>query len=277
MLTPLERWQAQVRASRADRAESEEQTWQRLASWYDDWARHNDYVALVLPRLLAYVNTASRVLEIGPGSGAFTLPLARVVKQVVALEPSASMRQILTHKLDEAWLTNVRIVPCKVEDGLAELDGEFDLAFASHSLYNVEPIDAVMRDLLRIARRIVILMGTGDEVDWQRALYLQFRGKPRTLPPSFREFYPLLMEMGVYADVEILPTSYNYVYTSEDAMLDDWQRRLQVDASRREELRAALARIVERRGDTLGIYSINRSALMVIERARSVFVKESSV
>ncbi|MCX7839959.1 MAG: class I SAM-dependent methyltransferase [Anaerolineae bacterium] len=270
-MTPLERWQAQVRAARADRAENEEKFWEHFASWYDNWVRHNDYVSLVFPRLATYVSKSSRVLEIGPGSGAFTVPLARAVKQLVALEPSASMRQVLTNKLDEEWLTNVRILPHKVEEGLAELDGEFDLAFASHSLYNVEPIDVVMRELVRVARRIVILMGTGSEVAWQRAVYLQLRGKSRVLPPSFREFYPVLMEMGIYADVEILPTSYNYVYDNEDALLDDWQRRLQLDASRRAELRAALAPYIEPRGNTFGIYSVNRSALVIIERDRHLF------
>jgi len=270
-LTALERWQAQVRVSCEDRRESEEQTWQRLAQWYDDWARHNDYVARVSPKLLACVNAESRVLEIGPGSGAFTAPLARAAKQIVALEPSANMRRVLADKLDEAWCTNVRIVPRAVEDGLAELDGEFDLAFASHSLYNVEPIDQVMRALLRVARRVVILMGTGDTQAWQHDLSVRFLGKPRVTPASFREFYPLLMEMGIYADVEILPTSSNYVYESEDALLDWWQHQFRLADTRRAELRAALARIAERRGDHIGIYSINRSALMWIERERNLF------
>jgi len=273
-LTALERWQTQVRASRADRSESEEHLWQRLAQWYDDWARHNDYVARVLPRLLAYVDAESRVLEIGPGSGAFTLPLARAVHHIVAFEPSAAMRRVLESKLADAAIVNVRVIPQPIEEGLAELDGEFDVAFASHSLYNIEPMDQVVSALVRLARHVVILMGTGDEVEWQQALYLQFRGAPRVLPASFREFYPLLMEMGIYADVEILPTSFNYVYDSEDALLDDWQPRLQVEASRRDELRAALARYVERRGDALGIYSINRSALMWIERERNVFTTD---
>ncbi|MEW5719030.1 MAG: class I SAM-dependent methyltransferase [Chloroflexota bacterium] len=270
-MTALERWQAQVRVCRDDRRESEEQTWQRLASWYDDWARHNDYTARVSPRLLACVSDTSRVLEIGPGSGAFTVPLARAVKQIVALEPSANMRRVLADKLDEAWLTNVQIVAHTVEEGLAKLDGEFDLAFASHSLYNVEPIDQVMRDLLRVARRVVILMGTGDTQAWQHDLSMRFWGKPRVPPGSFREFYPLLMEMGIYADVEILPTSSNYVYESEDALLAWWQRQLRLADTRRDELRAALACIVERRGDHIGIYGVNRSALMWIERARSEF------
>lgn len=273
-MTALERWQTQVRASRANRNESEEHLWQRLAQWYDDWARHNDYVARVLPRLLAYVDAESRVLEIGPGSGAFTLPLARAVHHIVAFEPSAAMRRVLESKLADAAIVNVRVIPQPIEEGLAELDGEFDVAFASHSLYNIEPMDQVVSALVRLARHVVILMGTGDEVEWQQALYLQFRGAPRVLPASFREFYPLLMEMGIYADVEILPTSFNYVYDSEDALLDDWQPRLQVEASRRDELRAALARYVERRGDALGIYSINRSALMWIERERNVFTTD---
>jgi len=270
-MTALEKWQAQVRACRNDRPEGEEHVWQRLAQWYDDWARYNDYVALVLPRLLARVNHESRVLEIGPGSGAFTLPLARTVKQLVVVEPSSNMRYVLEHKLGELGITNVCLVPRTVEEGLAELDGEFDLAFASHSLYNVEPIDQVTHDLSHLSRLVAILMGTGDTQSWQRDLYVQFWGKPRVPSASFREFYPMLMEMGVYADVEILPTSSNYVYESEDALLAWWQRQLGLDDTRRNELRAALARIAEHRDDHVGIYSVNRSALMWIERERSLF------
>jgi SAM-dependent methyltransferase len=245
--------------------------WKRLAPWYGDWARHNDYMARVLPGLLACVNEESRVLEIGPGSGAFTLPLARAVKQLIALEPSSNMRSILQQKLDTAGVTNVQIIPQRVEEGLVELDGEFDLAFASHSLYNVEPIDQVMRDLVRVARCVVILMGTGDTQAWQRDLYARFWGKPRAPSASFREFYPMLMEMGVYADVEILLTSFNYVYDGEDAMLAWWQCQLGLADARRDELRDALARIAERRDDHIGIYGVNRSALMWIERERSLF------
>ncbi|MBM4431579.1 MAG: hypothetical protein FJ026_14725, partial [Chloroflexi bacterium] len=78
-------WQAQILACREARLESEAEAWQRAAEWYQDWVRHNDYVEQVLPRLLAILGPRARVLEIGPGSGAFTLPLARAVHEVVAV------------------------------------------------------------------------------------------------------------------------------------------------------------------------------------------------
>jgi ubiquinone/menaquinone biosynthesis C-methylase UbiE len=269
-MTALEQWPARVRLCRREQPETEDQAWQRLAEWYDEWTRHNDYVARVLPRLLAHVNAESQVLEIGPGSGAFTLPLARAAQHLVALEPSPNMRCVLERKLQGAGITNVWVVPRAAEERLAELDGEFDLAFASHSLYNIGPIDQVMRDLVRLARRVVILMGTGETPAWQRALHLQFRGKLRAPFANFREFYPMLIEQGIYADVEILPTSFNYVYASEEAMLDWWQRQLGLDDTRRAELCAVLARIAGRRDDHIGVYSIARSALVWIERERNL-------
>jgi hypothetical protein len=62
----LPRWKAQVVACREAQRESEDEAWQRAAEWYQDSVRHNDYVDLVLPRLLAVVGPTDRVLEIGP-------------------------------------------------------------------------------------------------------------------------------------------------------------------------------------------------------------------
>jgi len=270
-VTALEKWQAQVRACRSERSESEEQVWQRLAQWYGDWARHNDYVSRVLPCLLACVGEQSRVLEIGPGSGAFAIRLARSVGEVVALEPSPNMRTVLEHNLANVGIGNVQILAQRAEDGLAELDDAFDLALASHSLYNIEPIDRVIGDLMRLARHVVFLMGVGAQSEWYHALHLRFCGKSPVPVASFCEFYPMLMEMGICADVEILMTRSNYVYDCEDSMLDWWQGHLGLDASRRDELRAALMGKAERRGNHIGIYGVNRSALMWIERERNQF------
>jgi SAM-dependent methyltransferase len=54
---------------------------------------------IVLPRLLKVVGPAARVLEVGPGSGAFTLPLAAAVREVAAVEPSPAMRSVLNRRL----------------------------------------------------------------------------------------------------------------------------------------------------------------------------------
>jgi ubiquinone/menaquinone biosynthesis C-methylase UbiE len=269
--TALQTWQDQVIAVRQEREEAEDQLWQRLAHWYNNWVQHNDYVDLVLPKLSRLVDSGARVLEVGPGSGAFTLPIARTVKEVVALEPALTMRDVLTHNLSKAGIRNVQLVPRHVEQGLDEMDGSFDLALASHSLYNVAAIDTVVHGLTRLARHVVILMGTGEQREWYQALHRRFKGRDRVPPPHLGHFYPILVEMGIYADVEILWTSYNYVYDSEEALLEWWTRHFHLDDTHRGELRAALLPIAERRGHQIGLFDRRRAALIWIDRKRSVF------
>jgi len=275
-LTALQEWQERGATCRREREESDEEAWQRLAHWYDAWVQHNDYVELILPRLLRHAGSTAQVLEIGPGSGAFTLPLASAVREVVAVEPSPTMRQVLACNLARAGVTNVHIIPRRVEEGLDKIDGSFDLALASHSLYNVEAIDAVVRGLVRLARRVVILMGTGEQRKWYQTLHRRFKGKERIPSPHFRHFYALLLEMGIYADVEIIWTSANYVYDGEEELVEWWARHFHLDESHREELRSALLQVAEWRGDHIGIYDRRRTALVWIDAERSLFYTGST-
>lgn len=265
----LRQWQEQIAACREARLESEDEAWQRAAEWYEDWVRHNDYVDLVLPHLLAVLGPTARVLEIGPGSGAFTLPLARAVQEVVALEPAADMHAVLGHNLVQAGIGNVRLVPQQIEETMETLAGPFDLAFASYSLYNVEAIDAVIQNLVHLARHVVALMGTGEPREWEQALYRRFMGE-RVAPPQLQYFYPLLLEMGIYADVQVFWTSFNYVYDSEEALVEWWRRRLHVPEAECPALRAALLPLTERRNGQIGIYRRSRAALVWIERGRNM-------
>jgi SAM-dependent methyltransferase len=266
----LQDWQAQVSACRQARQRRDETVWRKLADWYDTWVKHNDYVELVLSRLPIPLEAETRVLEIGPGSGAFTLPLASTAREVVALEPSSAMRQVLERKLAKAGLTNVRIIPECVEKGLNDVDGSFDLMLASHSLYNVEPIADVIRALVSLSRHTVVLMGIGEQPEWYRRIHRRFRGRNRMPSPHLRHFYPVLLELGVYADVEVVWASANYVYESEEALVDWWAHHLHLNGDHREALRVALLPYAERRGDDIGIYERRRMALLTIDSKRSI-------
>lgn len=269
-------WCEQVAACRREREEEDHQVWQRLGGWYDAWVRHNDYVDQVLPRLLRHLSSTARVLEIGPGSGGFTLPLASAVEQIIAVEPSAKMRNVLTRNLAEAAITNVHLVPRPVEEVLEEIDGSFDLALASHSLYNVAPIDAVLRGLVRLARHVVILIGTGEQRGWYQDLHRGFKGKERVAWPHFEYLYPVLLAMGIYADVEIIWTSANYVYDSQQAMVDWWMGHFHLDETYRAALSAELLQLARRQGNQIGIYERRRAALIWIDRERNLFSADES-
>jgi precorrin-6B methylase 2 len=329
--TALQAWQSQLYRCRQQRREPDPQCWDRLCSWYDSWVENNDYVDQVLPILLQCLQPTSRVLEIGPGTGAFTLPLASRVQQVVGIEPSPGMRRVLTGKLEQSGVGNVVLVAGRVEDRLDDISGPFDVALVSHSLYNVAPVDRVLRQLLGLARHVVVLIGTGTHSEWYQSLINRFDGQMKSdsspcvtqirpaggtttfgsarsqtatrshyslcplssqqvednlsegvgensqntgqsgKTPHFGLLYPVLLDMGIWADVQVMWTSNNYVYPDWEVMVDWWMERLKLEPSRREELSQALLQVAQVREDKVGIFEHRRTALVWIDRERHVF------
>lgn len=108
------------------------------------------------------------VVEIGAGTGRLTLPCATRAGRVIAVEPMAGMRAVLSRKLEQRGVTNVSVI-----DGHAAslpLDPATADACVSASAFGADPAfggEAGLRELLRVTRpggRILILWP--DEPGW---------------------------------------------------------------------------------------------------------------
>jgi len=73
----------------------------------------------VLDLLTARTGPTAGVMEIGAGAGRLSLPLARHGRELLAVEPSPSMADVLAADVRDAGLADVRIVRV----GWEELDG----------------------------------------------------------------------------------------------------------------------------------------------------------
>lgn len=81
----------------------------------------------------------SRIVEYGPGTRHYTLPLARRCASVVAVEPSAEMREHLGERLAREGIDNVEIRDGLIEGGPGSPD-RFDGALAVGPLYYVRDL-----------------------------------------------------------------------------------------------------------------------------------------
>ncbi len=79
-------------------------------------------------RIPELFDASSRVLEIGAGTGIFTLEIARRSREVVAVDISAGMLAVLQRKASAEGIANIRTVTGNVET--IALDGVFDGACA---------------------------------------------------------------------------------------------------------------------------------------------------
>src|SRR5512137_448244 len=66
-------------------------------------------------RLPELFDGAGRVLEIGAGTGIFTIPIARHCREVIAVDFSRNMLGLLEKKAAAEGITNIRTILCDVE------------------------------------------------------------------------------------------------------------------------------------------------------------------
>ena len=99
-----------------------------------------------LPTLFAGAN---RVLEVGAGTGIFTLDIARHCREVLAVDISGNMLELLKKKAERQGIGNIRIIKGNVET--MELDGEFSVVCAFLSLEYLTDLPAFF---LRLAPHV---------------------------------------------------------------------------------------------------------------------------
>ena len=102
-------------------------------------------VALFEARLPELFAGRGRILEIGAGTGIFTLAIARVCREVVAVDLSANMLRILEGKVRAEGLGNVRTLQGDVET--LPLEGPFAVVCAFSALEYLQDLPALLRRL----------------------------------------------------------------------------------------------------------------------------------
>jgi SAM-dependent methyltransferase len=125
---------------------------------------------------------AGHAVEVGAGSGRLTLPLARRVSSLLAVEPAAGLRRLLRRRLAEEGLDHVVVRPGFVDD-IPAATGSADLvvtcsAFTPESAHG----GAVgLRELERVAvPGGLVVMVWPNHLDWLRArgyTHLSFPGE----------------------------------------------------------------------------------------------------
>ena len=117
---------------RAVREDAEESYWSAHARRYDKRRSVDSAFKTEIALVTDLLDPSWSLLEVGAGTGAFTLPLARHMRTVTAVDPSPAMRQVLTDKLAREELSNVRVIGAKWQEAHVE---PADVVMASGCFY----------------------------------------------------------------------------------------------------------------------------------------------
>lgn len=188
-----------------------------------------------LRRLRRLAGDSSTAIDAGAGTGRYALALARGVRHVTAVDPSAAMLAVLRRGAEEHGVTNVTTVEARWED--ADV-APADVAFSSFVVTLVPEARPFLEKLDAAARRHAVLyLGAYSADAIVDPLWRHFHDVPRAPGPSYLDALAVLHELGVEPAVTLveIPNDRRFA-TIDDAVEQyrDWLLLEDTPAIRRE-------------------------------------------
>jgi SAM-dependent methyltransferase len=211
------------------------------------------------------VNRNSRVLDIGAGPGTLAIPLAPRVREITVVEPGAGMVSILRERAAKESITNISCIQKRWEDVDITLDlsGPYDTVIASLSL-TMEDIRAALEKMDAASRKYVYLYWFVDLPFWERMyadLWEPLHGSPYNSGPKADCLFNVLYQMGIYANIEMLPLSKEYKFSSCEEMETFFNRRFNAQTPGQQKIvKKYLAPLARRDGPGITISGISTFA-----------------
>ncbi len=205
--------------------------WNKLenAERYDKNARseYDDRVKTTIAAL--DITPDSRILDIGSGPGTLAIPLAPVVREITAVEPGAGMVAILKDRVDRLGIKTIACLQKRWEevDLSQDLKTPYDIVIASLSLTMYDIREAIKK-MDAAASGSVHLFWFVDMPFWERMyadLWEPLHGSPYHAGPKADCLFGVLFQMGIYANVTMLPLSKEYRFGSRDEMTAFFRKR----------------------------------------------------
>jgi hypothetical protein len=187
-------------ATRPPDSEAQPDRWRAGAARFrEDPFREHD----TLTALLAFIEPADTVLDVGGGAGRY-LPIALHCQAYVNVEPSPGMGAQFEASVRDAGIANARWLH---SDWLgAEIEG--DICFSANVVYYIADIVPFVAKLTAASRRrVMIVMHSVPPRNVGVELYRYIYGHDRPLDPGYQELLPVLWEMGLLPDVRVLGPS----------------------------------------------------------------------
>ena len=131
-------------------------------NWYDGWIYSKIIDNQSIPfrnKIFDFITQDSTVLDIGCGTGGFTLELAKHCKKVVGIDISKKQIQQAINKSEVSHQTNIEFKHINALNITSEINDKFDFAVFTFMLHEIDHKDRLMllHKMSKVAKSLIIL------------------------------------------------------------------------------------------------------------------------
>lgn len=246
--------------------QGEEGFWDKQkAQWYSEGLRHSDYSRKVVGVIRPVIKDCASLLDVGAGSGALCIPLARELERVVALDASSAMLDELREQARTTGIDNIETELAAWDDAEGKI-GDFDVVLVANVPGVLDEPTVDIPRLERHARRFVFLvLGTPKNADkfYFRELWPLIFGED---PPAKRDYfhaYEALYRMGIPANVTLVDYDFDQPFRDIEEAVSFWRSHMRLVGDEHDAaLRDFLSGKLERSGELLWARVPKQSAIV---------------
>lgn len=192
--------------------------WDRRAGAFLARHRHSPYTDLVLSRL--HLDPNHTLLDIGCGPGNLALPLAAKVRQVTAMDFSATMLTLLKDRAQDAGITNLQTIQAALEDDWQQAGiTRHDVILASRALASVDDLRAVLEKIDHWAKKEAIIVERVAPSPFDPDIFRAV-GRPFHPGPDYIFIVNLLYQTGITVTVDFLTMPGANVFADPDQAVE---------------------------------------------------------
>ncbi|XES76673.1 MAG: class I SAM-dependent methyltransferase [Candidatus Bathyarchaeia archaeon] len=183
------------------------------------------------------------VLDVGAGTGRITIPVAKRVKQVTALEPAGNMLALLKANAQKANLTNLRFIQRSLEDLRVGDDVQpHDVVIASFSLFMVNLEKELVKLDALATKRVYLFLSASEWMD--REIQNLVYSDSVSVKSDYIYVYNILHDLGILANVEVWDYQSMQNFRSLDDAAEKYAEQYHINPSKNSALKAYLRRIL---------------------------------
>ncbi|MGN4124716.1 class I SAM-dependent methyltransferase [Lysinibacillus sphaericus] len=235
-------WQGQM-PERMVNDHLEEQFWSQSIA-RKKTGQTDPYAARIFAEIKRSIQPEHSVLEIGPGWGNYTFPLADYVRELTCVDSSASILTYLQSCLQHK--EHVSYVHAKWEE-LGENDMQtHDIVIGVNCFYRMYEIKAALFHMNRLAKkRAIIGMTTGPIQPHYELLHTKYGYDIKFPRRDYIEFLNLLYEMDIYAECKVIPLKRVYEYDTYEQLVTTQSKKILNMDFNRAHIEESLAPFIE--------------------------------
>lgn len=201
---------------------SEIERYDCIAPLFKEWMSIDDYPLKVLENIQLEPDWS--VLDIGCGTGALSIPIAKKVKSVTGIDFSAKMLDIIRSDAEKQSITNLQTKYVSWDAVCAGVDIEpHDVVIMSRALSRTMNLSETLEKINQVTNRYayVTAWGGGERrlnKEVMTALGLEYRNSP-----DYIYVFNILAQMGIQPNVKQLRCSSRVTYHDISQALQSYQ------------------------------------------------------